>query len=85
MTESAVWADGRYFVQAEKEIAGTEIQRADGRAGRADRPSASAGSPCPAICTSSHRRFVDWGRVAIGSMFSLATNLTGDEDVLGIS
>ena len=25
MTESAVWADGRYFVQAEKEIAGTEI------------------------------------------------------------
>ena len=27
MTESAVWADGRYFVQAEKEIAGTEIQR----------------------------------------------------------
>ena len=26
MTESAVWADGRYFVQAEKEIAGTEIQ-----------------------------------------------------------
>ena len=25
-TESAVWADGRYFVQAEKEIAGTEIQ-----------------------------------------------------------
>ena len=26
MTESAVWSDGRYFVQAEKEIAGTEIQ-----------------------------------------------------------
>ena len=26
MTERAVWADGRYFVQAEKEIAGTEIQ-----------------------------------------------------------
>ena len=26
MTESAVWADGRYYVQAEKEIAGTEIQ-----------------------------------------------------------
>ena len=26
MTESVVWADGRYFVQAEKEIAGTEIQ-----------------------------------------------------------
>ena len=26
MNESAVWADGRYFVQAEKEIAGTEIQ-----------------------------------------------------------
>ena len=26
MTESAVWADGRYFVQAEKEIASTEIQ-----------------------------------------------------------
>ena len=26
MTESAVWADGRYFVQAEKEIVGTEIQ-----------------------------------------------------------
>ena len=26
MTESAVWADGRYFVQVEKEIAGTEIQ-----------------------------------------------------------
>ena len=26
MTESAVWVDGRYFVQAEKEIAGTEIQ-----------------------------------------------------------
>ena len=26
MTESAVWADGRYFVQAEKEIDGTEIQ-----------------------------------------------------------
>ena len=26
MTESAVGADGRYFVQAEKEIAGTEIQ-----------------------------------------------------------
>ena len=26
MTESAVWADGRYFVQSEKEIAGTEIQ-----------------------------------------------------------
>lgn len=26
MTESGVWADGRYFVQAEKEIAGTEIQ-----------------------------------------------------------
>ena len=26
MTESAIWADGRYFVQAEKEIAGTEIQ-----------------------------------------------------------
>ena len=26
MTKSAVWADGRYFVQAEKEIAGTEIQ-----------------------------------------------------------
>ena len=26
MTGSAVWADGRYFVQAEKEIAGTEIQ-----------------------------------------------------------
>ena len=26
MTESAVWADGRYFVQAEKEIACTEIQ-----------------------------------------------------------
>ena len=26
MTESAVWADGRYFVQAEKEIAATEIQ-----------------------------------------------------------
>ena len=26
MTESAVWADGRYFEQAEKEIAGTEIQ-----------------------------------------------------------
>ena len=26
MTESAVWADGRYCVQAEKEIAGTEIQ-----------------------------------------------------------
>ena len=26
MTESAVWADGRYFVQAEREIAGTEIQ-----------------------------------------------------------
>ena len=26
MTESAVWADGRYFVQAEKEIAGTAIQ-----------------------------------------------------------
>ena len=26
MTESAVWAEGRYFVQAEKEIAGTEIQ-----------------------------------------------------------
>lgn len=26
MTESAVWADGRYFVQTEKEIAGTEIQ-----------------------------------------------------------
>ena len=26
MTESAVWADGRYFVEAEKEIAGTEIQ-----------------------------------------------------------
>lgn len=26
MIESAVWADGRYFVQAEKEIAGTEIQ-----------------------------------------------------------
>jgi len=26
MTEGAVWADGRYFVQAEKEIAGTEIQ-----------------------------------------------------------
>ena len=26
MTESAVWADGRYFVQAKKEIAGTEIQ-----------------------------------------------------------
>ena len=26
MTESAVWADGRYFVQAEKEIADTEIQ-----------------------------------------------------------
>ena len=26
MTESAVWADGRYFVQAEKEIAGAEIQ-----------------------------------------------------------
>ena len=26
MTESAVWAAGRYFVQAEKEIAGTEIQ-----------------------------------------------------------
>ena len=26
MTESAVWADGRYFAQAEKEIAGTEIQ-----------------------------------------------------------
>ena len=26
MTESAVWADGRYFVQAEKEIAGTKIQ-----------------------------------------------------------
>ena len=26
MTESAAWADGRYFVQAEKEIAGTEIQ-----------------------------------------------------------
>ena len=26
MTESAVWADGRYFVQAEKEIAGTETQ-----------------------------------------------------------
>ncbi len=26
MTESAVWADGRDFVQAEKEIAGTEIQ-----------------------------------------------------------
>ena len=26
MTESAVWADGRYFVQAEKELAGTEIQ-----------------------------------------------------------
>ena len=26
MTESAVWADGRYFLQAEKEIAGTEIQ-----------------------------------------------------------
>ena len=26
MTASAVWADGRYFVQAEKEIAGTEIQ-----------------------------------------------------------
>ena len=26
MTESAGWADGRYFVQAEKEIAGTEIQ-----------------------------------------------------------
>jgi Xaa-Pro aminopeptidase len=26
MTESAVWADGRYFVQAEKEITGTEIQ-----------------------------------------------------------
>ena len=26
MTESTVWADGRYFVQAEKEIAGTEIQ-----------------------------------------------------------
>ena len=25
-TESALWADGRYFVQAEKEIAGTEIQ-----------------------------------------------------------
>ena len=25
-TQSAVWADGRYFVQAEKEIAGTEIQ-----------------------------------------------------------
>ena len=23
-TESAVWADGRYFVQAEKEIAGTD-------------------------------------------------------------
>ena len=26
MKTSAVWADGRYFVQAEKEIAGTEIQ-----------------------------------------------------------
>ena len=26
MTERAGWADGRYFVQAEKEIAGTEIQ-----------------------------------------------------------
>ncbi len=26
MTESAVWADGRYFVQAEKELAGTEIR-----------------------------------------------------------
>ena len=26
LTESAVWADGRYFVQAEKEIADTEIQ-----------------------------------------------------------
>ena len=26
MTESAVWADGRYFEKAEKEIAGTEIQ-----------------------------------------------------------
>ena len=25
-TESALWADGRYFVQAEKEIAGTEIK-----------------------------------------------------------
>lgn len=25
-TESALWADGRYFVQAEKELAGTEIQ-----------------------------------------------------------
>ena len=38
MTESAVWADGRYFVQAEKEIAGTEIQlHAHGRAGRAHR------------------------------------------------
>ena len=25
-TESALWADGRYFVQAEKELAGTEIR-----------------------------------------------------------
>ena len=24
--KSAIWADGRYFVQAEKEIAGTEIE-----------------------------------------------------------
>ena len=38
MTESAVWADGRYFVQAEKEIAGTEIQLM--RMGEPDVPTA---------------------------------------------
>ena len=37
-TESAVWADGRYFVQAEKEIAGTEIQLM--RMGEPDVPTA---------------------------------------------
>ena len=38
MTESAVWADGRYFVQAEKEIdRHRDPADAHGRAGRAHR------------------------------------------------
>ena len=47
MTESTVWADGRYFVQAEKEIAGTEIQLMRMGELMCPPPSSTAPKSCP--------------------------------------
>ena len=44
-TESALWADGRYFVQAEKEIAGTEIKLQ-----RMGEPGVPSVDPAEGIC-----------------------------------